>query len=354
MLISIFASVWAKNLWDELILKNEIELLRLEYLDKKPKFIVFSYDHKNPFYEKDYIEYKPYFPDDIKNKKKILTNLNNFLIFLISTIKSDLIVIWWGGLFFDNEVWSKKNPLNLWIFRKLVFSFLLKKIYFFRVGISLSKPVSKDKKDTENISYNKNLKKIKKIFKKSFYVSVRDNNSFELLKEIWIDSEIKNDPVFFDKWIEVASKSFVGQVKAKNFDVTKVKDFDFSWQKVWIAFRSWYLVEKSNMSDRMEEWKLREIINYITTNGWKIVLLPHSFTKTDNLSNDHIFLSKFVWDKVKIKNSMQEVYKTYKNKQIDICFSMRLHSVILSHVYEIPFVWVSYSKKTDEVLESLN
>jgi polysaccharide pyruvyl transferase WcaK-like protein len=29
---------------------------------------------------------------------------------------------------------------------------------------------------------------------------------------------------------------------------------------------------------------------------------------------------------------------------------MRLHSMILSQVYKIPFVWISYSKKTDEVL----
>ena len=50
---------------------------------------------------------------------------------------------------------------------------------------------------------------------------------------------------------------------------------------------------------------------------------------------------------------MQEVYDVYKNKEIDICFSMRLHSIILSHVYEIPFVWISYTKKTDEVLDLL-
>jgi polysaccharide pyruvyl transferase WcaK-like protein len=29
---------------------------------------------------------------------------------------------------------------------------------------------------------------------------------------------------------------------------------------------------------------------------------------------------------------------------------MRYHSIILSQVYGIPFIWISYSKKTDEVL----
>ena len=77
----------------------------------------------------------------------------------------------------------------------------------------------------------------------------------------------------------------------------------------------------------------------------------HSFHENDDLANDLLFLINFVWEEgVTIKQTMQEVYETYKNKEIDICVAMRLHSIILSHVYEIPFVWVSYSTKTDEVL----
>ncbi|MDR1987210.1 MAG: hypothetical protein LBQ24_00060 [Candidatus Peribacteria bacterium] len=47
---------------------------------------------------------------------------------------------------------------------------------------------------------------------------------------------------------------------------------------------------------------------------------------------------------------MNSVYEVYKNKEIDFCFAQRLHSIILCWVYEIPFVGVSYSKKTDEIL----
>ena len=50
---------------------------------------------------------------------------------------------------------------------------------------------------------------------------------------------------------------------------------------------------------------------------------------------------------------MQETYEQYKNKKIDICLSQRLHSMILSNVYGIPFIWISYSKKTDEFLKGL-
>lgn len=341
MLISIFASSGAKNLWDELIIKNEIEILRREYINQNPEFIVFSYDYKNPFYKRDYIKYKPYFPDFIKKPSKIIDNIINFFIFLNFTIKSDLIVIGWWWLFFDFEIWNKKNPLNLWFFRRIIFNIFFKKIYFFRVWIDI------------NDSNNKNLKKIEKIFKNSISISVRDKNSYELLKNLWIKSEIKDDPVFFDKWEETIKKSLIWKVDAVNFSLITLDNFDFENKKVWIAFRCWYLVEQSNMSDRLEEWKLKEIINHIVANGWEIILLPHSFHKSDNSSNDYIFLEKFLWDWVEIKKSMEEVYSVYKNKEVDLCFSMRLHSIILSHVYEIPFIWVSYSKKTDEVLDSL-
>ena len=55
MKISIFASIWAQNLWDELILKNEIKLLKKEYWEDT-KFRVFTYDKKNPFYLKLHYE----------------------------------------------------------------------------------------------------------------------------------------------------------------------------------------------------------------------------------------------------------------------------------------------------------
>jgi len=56
---------------------------------------------------------------------------------------------------------------------------------------------------------------------------------------------------------------------------------------------------------------------------------------------------------IEIAWSMQETYDFYKNKKLDIVLAQRLHSIILSQVYEIPFVWISYSKKTSEILNEL-
>jgi polysaccharide pyruvyl transferase WcaK-like protein len=42
---------------------------------------------------------------------------------------------------------------------------------------------------------------------------------------------------------------------------------------------------------------------------------------------------------------MSETYYNYKEKRIDFCFAMRLHSMILSQVYGIPFIGLKYSNK---------
>ena len=132
-----------------------------------------------------------------------------------------------------------------------------------------------------------------------------------------------------------------------------MENFDFNWKIVWISFRSWYLSNNwSKLSARMEEWKINEIINYVLWSGWKVILMPHSFHKTDIFANDYLFLKNFLRDNenISICKSMSETYNIYISKKIDICLSMRLHSIILSQVYEIPFIWISYSIKTDEIL----
>jgi polysaccharide pyruvyl transferase WcaK-like protein len=100
-------------------------------------------------------------------------------------------------------------------------------------------------------------------------------------------------------------------------------------------------VPKSKISGRMEEGIIKEVINYLLEKKAQVVLLPHSFNKSDDLANDFLFLQKFVKtesldnksEKICIKENMQEVYEVYKNKEIDFCFAMRLHSIILCQVY---------------------
>ena len=148
----------------------------------------------------------------------------------------------------------------------------------------------------------------------------------------------------------------IKKVKSVDFSYKDLEGIDLKWKKVGIAFRKWYLSDKQdNLNLWFEEWKINELINYIIKKWWEVILLPHSFHKTDSLANDYIFLNNFlrINEKIRIINSMDEVYSKYIYREIDICLAMRLHSIILSQVYGIPFIWINYSTKTEEILKSL-
>ncbi|PIE85499.1 hypothetical protein CSA08_01655 [Candidatus Gracilibacteria bacterium] len=342
MIISILASIGSDNLGDELILKNEINILEKKYSPEKVYFFVYSYDYKNPFYKKDNICYKEYFPIGSGKKRNFLRNIKDFFVFLKITFKSDLIVIGGGGIIYDEEKQKTRSPLDLWIFRTNIFRLFFKKFIFFRVGIDIK---------NEN-----NLYKVKKIFKKAANIEVRDFNSFKLLQSLAINSEIEKDPVFYDNG-DFHDKNFcIKKTSSTKFKISDLNHINFEGKKVGIAFRSNYLsVSKGNemtkFEKKLETLKVEEIINHIKKSNGEVILLPHSFHKTDIMANDYTFLKQFS-DKhnLVIGTNMQEVYSFYKERKIDICLSMRLHSIILATVYEIPFIALSYSTKTDEVL----
>lgn len=326
--IAIMMSIWCQNLWDELILKNEIKLFKEKYW-KYIKFKVFTYDLINIFYSDKNIEYLEYFPIWIKNPKNILRNLKNYFNF-IKTIKwADKIIIWWWWIMFDHEIWKVSNPLNQWLFRTEIIKIFKKEIIIFWVSI--------------DIKYEKNLWKIKKIFWNAKEIFVRDKLSFNLLKNLWIKSEIILDPVFLDNW-EIGLENYknnylIQETDAKNFSLNKIKNIHFSWKIIWLAIRKWYL--------NNEKILMNEIINFILNSWWKIILLPHSFHTINNISNDYEFLIQFIKAWVDITHSIHETYLIYKQKKIDFCLSMRLHSMILSQIYWIKFIAIKYSKKCD-------
>lgn len=321
-------SVWCQNLWDELILKNEIKLLKEKYWNDT-KFKVFTYDLNDIFYIDENVVYLEYFPIWIKKLSNLLRNLKNYYNF-IKTIKwADKIVIGWGWIMFDNEIWRISNPLNQWLFRTEIIKIFKKEIIIFWVSI--------------DIKYKKNLWKIKKIFSSAKEIFVRDEASFNLLESLWIKSEIILDPVFLDNGkigLENYKKNYLlKKIDARKFSLEDIKDINFSGKIVWLALRSWYL--------NNEKILINEIIDFILNSGWKVILLPHSFHTVNNLSNDLKFLTQFIKPWVDISISMNETYDIYKEKKIDFCLSMRLHSMILSQVYSIEFIAIKYAKKWD-------
>lgn len=327
MNIAILMSVWAQNLGDELILKNEIELLREKYNSNSINFKVFTYDLSDKFVEDSFVEYREYFPIWIKNPKNILRNIKNFIAFSKTLKWADKIVIGWGWIIYDSEIQSVWNPLAQWLFRVKMREYYKKDIIFFWVSIEVAQN-------------SKNLELVKQIFSPAKEIYVRNKYSSDLLKNMWINSEIVADPVFSDNWKKENFKSPILKLEASSFTLEKFREIDFTGKRVWLAFRS------GKMENEIE--KINSLIDLIISSGWEVILLPHSFHKTDILANDYDFLKQFLRDKVSITTSMQETYEVYKKSLIDICISMRLHSMILSQVYDIDFISISYSKKTSE------
>ena len=330
MNIVIFMAIWCQNLWDELILKNEIALLRKKYAWNKLKFQVFSYDVSERFVEVDDIEYYEYFPVGIKNPKNIWRNIKNYFTFIKIIKNASKVIFGWGGILFDSETGNYSNPLTQILFRVKTCSIFKKDIIFY--GVSL------DIKNTWNFWV------VKEIFAPAKEVYVRDNASSEFLLSLWISSQIILDPVFSDNGevgLENYKKnSLLKKINAKDFTLGDIQEYDFEWKTVWLALRKWYLTEEQELI-----WK---VVKYLIETWAKVVLLPHSFHKIDVHANDYEFLQDFVLKQnVTITHTMEETYQMYVEKKIDFCISMRLHSMILSQIYAIPFISIKYAKKAD-------
>lgn len=353
MNISIFASIWCQNLWDELILKNEIKLFENEALwtinqktNKKFSFRVFTYDIKNIFYLKENIKYLEYFPIWIREKRNILRNFKNLLNLFKTVIWSDIIVIWGGGIIYDNEVQSNKHPLDQWVFRNKLFRFFRKKVIFYAIWL--------------NIKNEENYKKVEKIFKNATKVFVRDMYSFKLLQSLWIKSEIIEDPVFCDKDINYKmdewKSSLVKEIESNNFSLKDLDNVSLENKNIGITFRAWYVWKSWN--EKIEIFLIRELVEFLLSKNCKVFFLPHSIHLTDIKSNDLEFYNKIISkssfeNDVFVAKNLEEVYNYYTEKKLDLCLAMRLHSMILSQVYEIPFVAFSYSKKTEELVKRI-
>ncbi|MCH8518583.1 polysaccharide pyruvyl transferase family protein [Candidatus Gracilibacteria bacterium] len=351
MNISIFASIGCQNLGDELILKNEIELLRQEFgtgtsVPVPMSFQVASYDSQHPAFKIADTEYFEYFPIESKNPKNISRNIKNFFKFLGVVIWSDIVVIGGGGIIYDSEVQSVGNPLRQWLFRVRVARFFRKKIYFYALGI--------------DIKQEENLKILKNIFKKSYKITVRDIKSYEQLKQVGIQSELLDDPVMSEN---NERGEILKTLSSRNFSLGDFEGIDFQSKEVGLALRSGYIGK--SLSSKIERLLISELCLYIEKKGGNVVFLPHSFHTSDIQANDYVFLSEFVREGREIKSSLREVYEWYNANQSPdsqesglndskILISMRLHSIILASIYNIPQIVLSYSQKTDEVIKKLN
>lgn len=310
MHFSLFTATGAYNLGDELILLQEYSYLKNRY--REATFSVFTYDAQSSLLPEDpSIGYLSYFPSNLK--KRPFQNIWYLLQTVLAIRSSDFIIIGGGGLLYDNEERQFFEKLvRQWKLRVWLAKFFRKPLIYWSLGIHLKK---------------ENEEKIRPLFSgENIFVSVRDMESKKTLEALGIKSVLIRDPVL-------------------SYDPEIPKLLIKHRPKIGLSFRSGFL------QDELEN--IEKIITFLMAHGYEPVLLNHSFHPENPSVNDDVFLSNLK-GKYQLRSTanIQETLDIYK--ELEFVIGMRLHSLILSLVHAIPFFAISYGKKTDEFIRSIN
>lgn len=303
-MIVLFTATGAENLGDELITLCEIRYF--QSMDKE--ITLFSHDTERTrrFLLSQKISLadiaiKEYFPNALR--KNPFKNIKFFWETAKIIRNGDHVYVGGGGLLYSKNE-EGHSPLRLWWMRAVIVHFFKKPLTYLSLGISTSEQELKPYAEW--------------IFEKST-ITVRDKKSQETLKNLSIASAILPDPVLIYEGQKIENSKIIG-----------------------IALRKWFLGDETT----------KELIKKLLARGYEILLLPHSLHPTDETSHDGYYLQDFLFPGVMTTQSIEQTLEAYKKCHIII--SMRLHSMILALTHHIPFVGISYSQKTNMLLEEIN
>lgn len=283
----------------------------------------------------DYFYYHS--PVDLNKKNAAsfyLGRKRDILAFFFLTLQIDILIL--GGGSYLRDLGSKKNL----IIKLLLLScavILRKKIVFFGSGLG-------------PFSYNRSNLFLKWLLLNVTYASFRDNRSAELYRHITHQNAlVVPDPVL---------------LLFENRIINKRSPQKKEYQNIAFALREWH---DSNMeNDESDHYcmliqSIKELILKLDTdeNNIKITFLIFQKNSLDHMANDDVIYQTIV-NQIDIPNfeikllphDLDEIDKTYKD--IDILIGMRLHSLILGSVYQIPMIGIAYDDKVDGFMESIN
>ncbi len=305
--ILFMTAAWAHNLWDELILREEINYVRDHY-GKYVDITAFAYDLDDILTRDPDVRFVSYFPNRIwefflKNIKFLIQN-----IWLIA--RADVLIIWGGGLIFDNEPWESFFILMLqWSFRISLARMCKTTILFWWIGLE--------------ITHVANKMHLKKFFIAGDFILVRDKQSKWLLDALEIPS------------IQVQDIVFLYNPPIQSRAISQIKP-------VGISVRWWFIDN---------EIAIPLIYDYILGLGYKPIFLVFS-TAGEEHQNDLLFLSRVMaWRKYNVTKNITQTLDIYPFLYAII--GMRLHAGILACVHHIPYIPISYWPKTDDLINKL-
>lgn len=190
------------------------------------------------------------------------------------------------------------------------------------------------------IKTEKGLRIFKKTFNNSDAITVRDKKSYRILEKLNVKSDF------------YLGSDYIFQYEDKDIIVEKKNDFFTLGISVWNHKR---IENKRDAYIQMLSSVIRRCSKSIE--NCKIIL----FGFNSGLQNDELIINKVMKN---VRNSEININKVIYNDDInlflrkfrksDFIIGTRFHSIILSLKYEIPFLPVIYSIKTENLLNDIS
>ncbi len=300
-------ATWSYNLWDEIILQEELRFLQ-EHYGTAVSFKILTHDKKSAFFSDPDAPFVTYFPHAFWRNP--FMNIYYFLNNIWLIIHADIIIIGGGGIFFDNEEGTSfKSLIMQWFFRIKLARLSGTTIIFLGISIEVKKTANK--------------MQLRRIFQKGDFIIVRDERSASLLGALEIPCSEIPDIWFLYKPVLIPPPP---------------------WKKrIGISFRWGFLWDNEEI--------IPEIYEYFIKQGYDPVFLIHT-TSGNEEQNDITFIKRVMrWKTYNTTGTIQNTLKVYSTLYAVI--GMRFHAAVLACVHEIPLFLLSYWPKTETLIMTL-
>lgn len=245
-------------------------------------------------------------------------------------LKCDLFILGGGGLLKDYGKSSKS--LKKWFYWLRIAQILRKKTVLLAVGV-------------ENIRYSKSKEILKKYLKKVDLITVRDEDSENILRKLGINNNIKviSDPSILLTNQEINSKKELSKPP-----------------KIIISVRHWYdegkYIKDLNLNENFLK-VLSKVVDYLIEKyNAKIYFIPMRIIPYDDdrkVAKDIVLESKYKDFVTRYTSSLGVNELLDLLSDCDLVIGMRLHSLIIASSLGIPIIALEYMPKIKGFMKSI-
>lgn len=301
--IVLMTATGQENLWDELILLQEVTLLLSHF--PQAGITIFTHDIiltksflSAQGVDIDDISFQDYFPNNIRRDP-----IKNIFLFFQSVrviVRCDVVIIGGGGLIYDetSEWGGGTSPVFLWRLRVAIARFFRKKVVYWSLGVSTKK-------------------KVGKLFHSQDIITVRDAKSHSILEQKSILSDIMPDPVFL--------------LQREKKDVTNIQTIGLALRRKGVHVHAL----TNLVSDLKHKW-------------YDIVGIPHSYHPTEPELDDRVFMESVGIPCLDTTHTSLDAYHS-----VDAIITNRFHGVILWIIHGLPTLPIAVNEKITQLSDQL-